>query len=134
MTTLFYKAAGAIVAPFRYAEREAMALKEHVKEDIQAYVAIALKLVVAGVAALLFLLFISIALANWINSAMDSEVAGYAIIAGVYLIVAGIMYMMKRADDKKKKEIEEQRRIAQGKPVPGKVVQTKVIHERPVHA
>lgn len=134
MTTLFYKAAGAIVAPFRYAEREAMALKEHVKEDIQAYVAIALKLVVAGVAALLFLLFISIALANWINNAMDSEVAGYAIIAGVYLIVAGIMYMMKRADDKKKKEIEEQRRIAQGKPVPGKVVQTKVIHERPVHA
>lgn len=134
MTTLFYKAAGAIVAPFRYAEREAMALKEHVKEDIQAYVAIALKLVVAGVAALLFLLFISIALANWINSAMDSEVAGYAIIAAVYLIVAGIMYMMKRADDKKKKEIEEQRRIAQGKPVPGKVVQTKVIHERPVHA
>ena len=134
MTTLFYKAAGAIVAPFRYAEREAMALKEHVKEDIQAYVAIALKLVVAGVAALLFLLFISIALANWINNAMNSEVAGYAIIAGFYLIIAGIMYMMKRADDKKKKEIEEQRRIAQGKPVPGKVVQTKVIHERPVHA
>lgn len=134
MTTLFYKAAGAIVAPFRYAEREAMALKEHVKEDIQAYVAIALKLVVAGVAALLFLLFISIALANWINNAMDSEVAGYAIIAGVYLIVAGVMYMMKRADDKKKKEIEEQRRLAQGKPVQGKVVQTKVIHERPVHA
>ncbi|MGC1243628.1 MAG: phage holin family protein [Chryseosolibacter sp.] len=134
MTELFYKAAGAIVAPFRYAEREAKALKEHVKEDVQAYVAIALKLVVAGVAGLLFLLFISIALANWINYAMDSQVAGYAIIAGVYLIVAGIMYMMKRADEKKKKEIEEQRRIAQGKPVPGRTVHTKVIHEKPVHA
>ena len=51
MSELFYRAAGTIIAPFRYAEREAKALKEHVKEDVQAYVAIALKLAVAGVAA-----------------------------------------------------------------------------------
>ena len=50
MSEFFYRAAGTIVAPFRYAEREAKALKEHVREDIQAYVAIALKLAVAGVA------------------------------------------------------------------------------------
>ena len=78
MSELFYKAAGAIVAPFRYAEREAKALKEHVKEDVQAYVAIFLKLAVAGVAAVLFLLFISIALANWtpagtVQMALDAE-------------------------------------------------------------
>lgn len=117
MTALFYKAAGAIVAPFRYAEREAKMLKEQVKEDLQIYVAIALKLAVAGIAALLFLLFISIAVANWINASMDSDVAGFAIVGAFYLIVAATMYILKRADDKKKKETENHRREMLGKPV-----------------
>ena len=117
MTSLFYKAAGAIVAPFRYAEREAKALKEHVKEDVQAYVAIFLKLAVAGVAAILFLLFISIALANWINNEMNSNVAGFIIMAGFYLLVAVVMYILKLADDRKKREADNHRRVIQGKPV-----------------
>lgn len=116
MTSLFYRAAGAIVAPFRYAEREAIMMKEHVKEDIQTYVAIALKLAVAGIAATLFLLFISIATANWINNSMNSEVAGFAIVAGFYLLVAAVMYILKLADDKKKREVESQRRVMHGKP------------------
>lgn len=119
MSELFYRAAGVIVAPFRYAEREAKLLKEHVKEDVQAYVAIALKLAVAGVAAVLFLLFISIAVANWINNAMDSDVAGFAIVAAFYLLVAATMYILKLADDRKKKEVEMHRRAE---------------HHRPVHA
>ncbi len=110
MATMFYRAAGAILAPFRYAEREAKMLKEHVKEDIQAYISIALKLLLAGVAAMLFLLFISIAVANWINSAMNSSIAGYAIVGGFYLVVAAIMYALKRADDVKQKEVVRQRR------------------------
>ena len=110
MTTLFYKAAGAVLAPFRYAEREAKALKEHVKEDVQAYMAIFLKLAVAGVAAVLFLLFISIAVANWINNAMDSQVAGFAIVAAFYLLIATFMYILKVADDKKKKEMDASRK------------------------
>lgn len=117
MTALFYKAAGTIIAPFRYAEREAMMMKEHVKEDIQTYVAIALKLAVAAIAATLFLLFISIAVANWINSAMDSNIAGFAIVAGFYLLVAATMYILKLADDKKKKEVDNQRKAMHGKPV-----------------
>lgn len=117
MSELFYRAAGAIVAPFRYAEREAKALKEHVKEDIQTYVAIFLKLAVAGVAAVLFLLFISIAVANWINASMDSEIAGFAIVAAFYLLVAVTMYILKMADDRKKKEIDMQRKAVQHRPV-----------------
>jgi TRAP-type C4-dicarboxylate transport system permease large subunit len=117
MTELFYRAAGAIVAPFRYAEREAKALKEHVKEDVQAYVAIFLKLAVAGVAAVLFLLFISIAVANWINNSMESDVAGFAIVSAFYLLVAATMYILKLADDRKKKEMEIQRKLMHGKPV-----------------
>lgn len=115
MSELFYKAAGVIVAPFRYAEREAKALKEHVKEDLQVYVAIFLKLVVAGVAAVLFLLFISIAVANWINIEMNSEVAGFAIVAAVYLLVAATMYILKLADDRKKKEIDNNRKAIHGR-------------------
>jgi hypothetical protein len=115
MTEIFYRAAGAIVAPFRYAEREAIALKDHVKEDVQAYVAIFLKLAVAGAAALLFLMFISIAVANWINNEMDSDVAGFAIVSG-YLLVAITVYILKLADDKKKKEADNQRKTMHGKP------------------
>lgn len=115
MTEIFYRAAAAIVAPFRYAEREAKALKEHVKEDFQAYVAIALKLAVAGLAAVLFLLFISIAVANWINQEMGSQIAGFAIVSAFYLVIAVLMYMLKLADDKKKKEADNHRRIVHGK-------------------
>src|SRR4051812_3018563 len=104
MSEFFYRAAGTIVAPFRYAEREAKALKEHVKEDLQAYVAIALKLAVAGVAAVLFLLFVSIAVANAINQAANSQVLGFAVVGCFYLLVAVVMYILKLADDKKKKE------------------------------
>jgi small neutral amino acid transporter SnatA (MarC family) len=117
MSELFYKAAGAIVAPFRYAEREAKALKEHVKEDVQAYVAIFLKLAVAAVAATLFLLFISIAVANVINNSMNSEVAGFAFVGGFYLLVAVFMYILKTVDDKKKKEADNHRKAVDGKPV-----------------
>lgn len=116
MSEFFYRAAGTIVAPFRYAEREAKAMKEHVKEDIQTYVAIALKLGVAAVAAILFLLFISIAVANWINTAMNSEVAGFAIVAAFYLVIAGTMYALKLADDRKKKEVDNNRKAMHGKP------------------
>jgi CHASE3 domain sensor protein len=112
MSELFYKAAGAIVAPFRYAEREAKALKEQVKEDIQAYVAIFLKLAIAGVAATLFLLFISIALANWINIELNSDIAGFAIVAGVYLIIAICMYVLKLSDDKSRKRKAEGKKLA----------------------
>jgi hypothetical protein len=73
---------------------------------------------VAGVAAVLFLMFMSIAVANWINNAMDSEVAGFAIVAAVYLLVAVTMYILKLADDKKKKEVEMQRKAMHGKAVP----------------
>ena len=115
MSEFFYKAAGMIVAPFRYAEREAKALKEHVKEDIQAYVAVILKLAVAGLAALLFLLFASIAVANLINRNMASDTAGWLIVAAFYLFVAALMYILKLADDRKRKEAGIQRKVLHGK-------------------
>ena len=46
MSELFYKAAGAILAPFRYAEREVVHMKEVAKEDLQQFVANAITMVV----------------------------------------------------------------------------------------
>lgn len=102
MSELFYRAAGAVLAPFRYAEREVQHMKEVAKEDMQMYIAKAIKFSIMGIAALLFLLFLSIMIAAWINQAMDSNVAGFAIVAGFYLLVGVAVYVMNQAADKKK--------------------------------
>jgi hypothetical protein len=102
MSELFYKAAGAILAPFRYAEREVQHMKETAKEDVQALIANAIKFTLIGVAALLFLLFISITAAAAINESSDSAYLGWAIVAGFYLLIGLGLYLWKQASDKKK--------------------------------
>jgi hypothetical protein len=104
MSEFFYKAAGAMLAPFRYAEREVDHFKEMAKEDIQALVANIIKYTILGIAGLLFLLFISIMTAALINRNMESEFAGYAFVAGFYLLVAIIVFISKQASDHKRKE------------------------------
>lgn len=104
MSELFYKAAGAILAPFRYAEREVNHMKEVAKEDIQAFLANAIKMVLIGVVGFLFLLFLSIMAANAINTSTESEFLGYGIVAGFYLLVAVGLYIWKVSADKKKEE------------------------------
>ena len=98
----FYKAAGAVLAPFRYAEREVKLAKENIKEDAQDLLAKVLKIAVMVFCSLLFLLFISITAAMAINTALESEWAGFAIVAGVYLLAGIAMYIWKQAEDKKK--------------------------------
>lgn len=110
MRGIFYKAAGAIIAPFRYAEREAKNVKEHLKEDFQKLVETAIKITVAAVAAMLFLLFISIGVANLLNHVLNSAWAGYAIVGGFYLLVAVVVYAMKVAADKKREEEKRERK------------------------
>jgi hypothetical protein len=48
---------------------------------------------------------------------MESDVAGFAIVSAFYLLVAATMYILKLADDRKKKEMEIQRKLMHGKPV-----------------
>jgi len=102
MTKLFYKAAGAILAPFRYAEREVQNMKEDAKEDIQAFVANLIKIIIISVAGLLFLFFISVTAAAAINESTGSSFLGWAIVAGFYLIVGIGLYIWKEAADKDK--------------------------------
>jgi hypothetical protein len=102
MSELFYKAAGAILAPFRYAEREVIHMKDVAKEDLQQFLATAIKYVIIGVASFLFLLFLSITAATAINEKTESPFLGYAIVAGFYLLVGIGLYIWKEATDKKK--------------------------------
>ncbi|HYC86317.1 MAG TPA: phage holin family protein [Chryseosolibacter sp.] len=105
----FYKAAGAVLAPFRYAEREVKHAKENFKEDAQAALAKVLKLAVMVFCSLLFLLFISITAAMAINRSMESEWAGFAIVAGFYLLVGIAMYIWKEVSEKKHEEHQQHR-------------------------
>jgi hypothetical protein len=97
----FYKAAGAVLAPFRYAEREVKHAKENLKEDAQYALAKVLKMAVMVFCSVLFLLFISITAAMAINRSMQSDWAGFAIVAGFYLLVGLAMYIWKEAGEKK---------------------------------
>ena len=99
------------MAPFRYAERKFHIVKEEAKEDLQALLANVIKLVSMGVAAMLFLLFLSIFLANVLNDAFGSTFLGYAIVAGIYLLAAIGLYVAKEISDNKRK-VEENRKKA----------------------
>jgi hypothetical protein len=110
MTELFYKAAGAILAPFRYAEREVQHIKEIAKEDIQAFMANLIKMVILALVSLLFLLFLSITVATLINRSANSEYLGFAIVTGFYFVVGVIVYITKEVSDHKKKEEENNRK------------------------
>jgi amino acid transporter len=102
----FYKAGGAILAPFKYAQREINEAKEDLKEDAQEALSKAIKLVIIGVFSLFFIVFISITAATSINDAMDSAWAGFAIVAGFYLLLALGVYIWMKATAKKKHEEE----------------------------
>lgn len=102
MSELFYKAAGAILAPFRYAEREVQHMTEVAKEDVQAFIANAIKLALIGVVSLFFLLFISITVAAAINNRSENSLIGWAVVAGFYLLVGIGLYIWKELSDKKK--------------------------------
>ena len=102
MNGLFYKAAGAILAPFRYAEREVQHLKAVAKEDLEALLATVIKFALIGLVALLFLMFVSIGVAEAINQSTNSEYLGHLIVAGFYMLVGVGLYIWKLAADKKK--------------------------------
>jgi hypothetical protein len=112
MSELFYKAAGAVLAPFRYAEREVEHIKKVAKEDLQAFVASLIKWAMIGLVAWLFLLFISITAAAAINEATGSTFIGFAVVSGFYLLTGSGLYIWKEASEKKKKQAAHSGKMA----------------------
>jgi cation transport ATPase len=100
----FYKIAGAILAPFRYAQREIENTKEHLKEDVQEAASNLLKIIVIVFCVLFCLLFGSMTAATAINSSWGSSWLGFATVAGFYFVVAIGVYLWKQATNKKRHE------------------------------
>jgi arginine exporter protein ArgO len=100
----FYKAAGTILAPFRYAQREIKDAKEDLKEDAQYALSTALKMAAMGIFALFFLTFLSVTAAMAINDSTESPWLGFAVVAGFYMLVALGIYAWHKASSKKHEE------------------------------
>jgi len=102
----FYRAAGAIFAPFRYAQREIEDAKENLKEDAKEAASNAIKIFIISISSFLFLVFVSITAANAINSSSDSTWLGFASVAGFYLLVAIGVYGWKQVSNQQRKQKE----------------------------
>ena len=84
-----------IKSPIRHVEAKFEAKKENIKEDAAEIVS---KVIIFGAlafVAVLFLLFASVMLANYLNEVLDSSFWGYGIVALIYLVIAGILFMMR---------------------------------------
>lgn len=105
----FYKILGAVLAPFRYVQREIENAKESLKEEAHDAASNVLKIIAMVFCALFFLLFGSITAAAAINSFSESAWLGFAIVAGFYLAVTIGIYVWKNATNKKKRAQEYHR-------------------------
>jgi hypothetical protein len=114
----FYRAAGTILAPFIYAQREIKDATEDLKEDAQEALSKAIKIAAMGLFGIFFLLFASVSGAMAINDAMDSTWTGFAIIGGLYLIVVIGIYIWYKASVRKP-EHQYKHRQATSVPVHG---------------
>jgi O-antigen/teichoic acid export membrane protein len=112
----FYRAAGTILAPFRYAQREIKEAKEDLKDEAQQALSTTLKLAAMGIFALFFLAFLSITAAMAINDSMDSPWVGFAIVAGFFFVVAIGIYAWYKASSKKHEEYKERKAHARTVP------------------
>ena len=107
---VFYKIAGAILAPFRYAQREIESAKENLKEEAHEVASNGLKIVAIVFCALFFLLFGSVTAAAAINSSLNSAWLGFAIVTGFYLTLTIGIYVWRAATIKKRKHVQEYQR------------------------
>ena len=84
-----------VKSPIRHVEAKIEATKENVKENAADIIS---KVIIFGAlafVAVLFLLFASIMLANYLNVVLDSTFWGYGIVAGIYFFIAIILFMLK---------------------------------------
>lgn len=98
----FYKAVGAVLAPFRYAQRELENAKENLKDDAREAVSNVLKIILIMVCSLFFLTFCSISAATAINSSSESAWLGYVSVAGFYLVMAVGVWIWRQLTRKQK--------------------------------
>lgn len=77
-----------------YVEARMELLKIEIKEDVARGVSKVVVFVVLAFAFMLFLFFISVASAYWIAESLGTP-AGFAIVSGVYLLIAIILFVKR---------------------------------------
>jgi uncharacterized membrane protein YqjE len=84
-----------------YVDARVKLLKIEIKEDVARILS---KGLVSGsmiVIALIFLFFISIGFAQFLNTYFENSFEGYLIVAGIYLVVLVVFLIFKKSIDKK---------------------------------
>jgi len=80
-----------------YVEARIELLKIEIKEDIAKVLANALRIIIVAFLALIFLLFLSIGLAHFLNNYFDKPQVGYWIVAGIYGIPCLIFIVFRKS-------------------------------------
>lgn len=78
-----------------YAEDKIELFKIEAKEELSTIITKAIIILLIIVFASFFLLFLSLALAIYLNHALQTQVGGYAIMAIAYLIILVTVFMLK---------------------------------------
>lgn len=79
-----------------YVEARIELLKVEIREEVAKVLASALVLIIVIFLALIFLLFLSVGLANYLNVVLESEHAGFWIVAGVYGLPCLIFVLFRK--------------------------------------
>jgi hypothetical protein len=79
----------------QYAEESFNLLLINLYEKVSRMISGATAAIIFAVFGIIVLLFASIGLAMWVGSMLESTFAGFFIVAGFYLLVAAVLYMVR---------------------------------------
>lgn len=84
-----------VKSPIKHVEAKIEAKKENVKEHAADILSKVIIFAAMAFVLVLFLLFASILLANYLNILLDHPYWGYGIVAGIYLLAGLILFALK---------------------------------------
>ncbi|ELR69534.1 hypothetical protein C900_04922 [Fulvivirga imtechensis AK7] len=84
--------------PINYVEHRIADAKEHIREEIAEKVSQVIVYAALGILMFFFTLFVSIGLAVLFNVWLETAVWGYFIVGGIYLLLFGILFLIRKKD------------------------------------
>lgn len=84
--------------PVNFVEHQVQKVKDNIREEVSEKVSKLILIISLGVLMLFAVLFTSIGLAAYVNQILESEVYGYFIVAGIYVLLFTILFVIRRKD------------------------------------
>ncbi|GAA0892033.1 hypothetical protein GCM10009122_17120 [Fulvivirga kasyanovii] len=84
--------------PVNFVEHQVHKVKENIREEISEKVQKLILVISLAVLMLFAVLFVSIGLAAYFNQLLESGVYGYFIVAGIYVLLFTILFVIRRKD------------------------------------